>query len=193
MDITIEDSNIIINGNHDLSNEQYPAWDNKTKISSVYRIDCGFDEGFCPECDKEIKQYQVTLLYASDSGIRRALSPCAWICRDCRVALIDEEKASFASSIVGEHEFFHPLGLLTPEQFFDEAEEDIEKHDPSIFSFYEGRKLVHAFDEDGLPILIPEKLLLQFAQEEACNNKKAIKRKKNRKAQKQARKRNRKK
>ena len=94
----------------------YLEWDNKTKIDGVYRVDCGYRAGWCPECNTEIKQYQVTLLYASDAGVRRSLSPCAWICQECRVALVDEDIAK----VGGVNEFLYPLGLLTPDEFFDD-------------------------------------------------------------------------
>ena len=163
-------------------------WCQPIILKHLYRSRLGFAREICPKCGTMTKQQYVTLLYGGEREVRQCLTPSAWVCKPCQVVVIDEE----AISDLNEAYSFKPLAII-------EAAIHKKTETPKIpfFETYETKRPVYELDEDGYltNILLDVNPLASFVSAEV-EAKSAAKRKehavKKRKAQKRARRANRK-
>ena len=161
------------------------------RIDHVYRSRFGFKKETCPMCFNETKQKYIALIYASDFGIRQSFSPCAWICEPCSCVVLDEMLPAQSARWIG-YSYLVPVGLASATSFFESRKDDM-----NIFMTYEGKKPVFVVDEDSKDVtdVMYENEINSstcFAALGFCNSQKKQlseeKRRQKRKAEKQARK-----
>jgi hypothetical protein len=112
-------------------------------LDHVYRSRFGFNKEICPLCYNETKQKYVALIYASDFGIRQSFSPCAWICESCSCVVLDEMIPAQSARWKG-YSYFVPVGIASANTFFESRKDDM-----NIFTTYEGKKPVFVVDQDS--------------------------------------------
>ena len=116
-------------------------------LDHVYRSRFGFKKETCPLCSCETKHKYIALIYASDCGNRQSLSPCAWICEPCSCVVLDESLPAQAARWKG-YSYFVPVGLAGANSFFESP-----KAGMNIFTTYEGKVPVFVFDENSKNVI----------------------------------------
>lgn len=167
-----------------------PAWRKTKVIEGVYRSRFGYDLDTCPECKEKTKRYASELSCSTDHGVLSTVYPDTFICEECSVMVIDEEPVSDDIDEKCGYRYLFPLGIrdldLDPEPSRDQ--------DPSyFFKYYEGRVCLALPDRDQNLRLIPGTKIRHAFGQYASEIKKNEHKKRKRKLQKQARKNSRKK
>ena len=111
-------------------------------LNHVYRSRLGFKKEQCPLCSNETKQKYIVLIYATDTGVRQSLSPSAWICEPCSCLVLDEMLPALSARWRG-YSYLVPVGMANANSRFEENDIDLNK-----FATYEGKKPIFVLDNN---------------------------------------------
>lgn len=108
-------------------------------IRHAYRMAKGFQSERCPRCQGGLKQKYVRLIYLASRGqFRQNVSPCAYLCEGCSVAVIDESLPQLAELADRQNfEYVFPLAVVAekevppPSQIHEFALKSYEGHEPA--------------------------------------------------------------
>lgn len=118
-----------------------PVWDGN-RLKHVYRTARGFRCEECPKCQRPLTNFYVGLVYGSRHQLRQHMSPCAHICDQCSVVVLDEKWPRLSAQRSG-YSYTVPVGVFSlrgPPPPVDKLE---------FFETYEGHDVLHILDEDG--------------------------------------------
>ena len=116
-------------------------WDGAALLH-VYRKQRGYAVDVCPKCHEQLINYYVGLIYGSQHGLRQNMSPCAFICDPCDVVVLDEHLPKNVARMYG-HQYTVPVGIYSLRRSAPPPDE------LDFFRSYEGREVIHLLDEDG--------------------------------------------
>jgi hypothetical protein len=116
-------------------------WDGAALLH-VYRKQRGYAVDVCPKCHEQLINYYVGLIYGSQHGLRQNMSPCAFVCDPCDVVVLDEHLPKNVARMYG-HQYTVPVGIYSLRRSAPPPDE------LDFFRSYEGREVIHLLDEDG--------------------------------------------
>lgn len=113
-------------------------------ILHAYRMPKGLQSECCPRCQGELVQKVVNLIYSASHGqFRQNVSPCAYLCEGCSVAVIDESIPRLAAEKQN-FEYLIPLAAIAANE---SAPEPSQLHEV-LFRTYEGHDPAYVLNED---------------------------------------------
>jgi hypothetical protein len=160
-------------------------WDGEP-LQHVYRKQRGYDIDSCPKCNGDLTNYYVGLVYGSHRELRQHMSPCAYVCNPCNVVVLDEALPRGLAKLRG-YPYTAPVGIYSLKRPAPPTAE------LDFFKTYEGRETIFVLDARGYfeDIVYKDGGSLGFTIGQVMPSVESHRRKAKRKAEKSARKKNR--
>lgn len=124
-----------------ISGDGPKLWDG-APLLHVYRKQRGYAVDVCPKCQKQLINYYVGLIYGSQHELRQHMSPCAFVCDPCHVVVLDEHLPKNVARMYG-YRYTVPVGIYSLRRSPPPADE------LDFFRSYEDKEVIHLLDEDG--------------------------------------------